>query len=165
MPPHSPSRSSSNDIHSERGGNPNPVTTNNTQSQRRVEYYNPDPVARLFAKANEAPVVVEGVHILQLLDHRSNCLCHHQCLFPLIWIGSTSLRKPSEDRRNRRIWNPLHWLCRSQPPYPQIPGYNKDVLKLVIPESRYTQRIPVQIGTSDRDSIKVYHAWRTTEIQ
>ena len=58
-----------------------PVTANNAQSQRWIQYYNPE-VVRLFGKVNEAPVVVEGVHILGLLDTGStisaitDAFCH-----------------------------------------------------------------------------------------
>ena len=55
---------------------PTPATEKNAKKAKlasRPQYYNPDPIARMFGRANEATVEVNGVSTTCLVDTGGYC--------------------------------------------------------------------------------------------
>ena len=111
------------------------------------QYHNPDPLVRLIGPANESPVEVEGVKVTSLVDIGA-------CMSAMVKSFADELDlkiKPLstildiEGTRGGRV--PYHRYVECQLKLPQIEKFNLDVLMLVIDNSPYGMRVPVQIGS------------------
>ena len=111
------------------------------------EYHNPDPLVRLIGDANEAPAIVEGVPITSLVDSGA-------CMSAMVKSFAKELRleiKPLKtilDIEGTGGGIVLYYgyvECRLK--LPQIEKFDEDVLMLIIDDSAYGMRVPVQLGT------------------
>ena len=111
------------------------------------EYHNPDPLVRLIGEANEAPAIVEGIPITSLVDSGA-------CMSAMVKSFAKELQleiKPLktildiEGRGGGAV--PYHGYVECRLRLPQIKKFDVDVLMLIIDDSAYGMRVPVQIGT------------------
>ena len=111
------------------------------------QYYNPDPVARMFGRANEAKAEVNGVPTTCLVDTGatvtivSEDFCDQagliQPLEQLVTISATG-------------GTPIAYLGYTVATleFPHIPNYSEEVVMLVISDTTaYASRVPLQTGT------------------
>ena len=111
------------------------------------EYHNPDPLVRLIGDANEAPAIVEGVPITSLVDSGA-------CMSAMVKSFAKELRleiKPLktildiEGTGGGTVRYYGYVECHLK--LPQIEKFDVDVLMLIIDDSAYGMRVPVQLGT------------------
>ena len=112
------------------------------------KYYNPDPIARMFGRANEAKVEVNGISTTCLVDTGATVtiinesFCDHaglqiHPLDQLVTISATG---------GTPIPNLAYAVATLE--FPNIPSYSKEVVMLVISDTTdYAARLPLQIGT------------------
>ena len=111
------------------------------------EYHNPDPLVRLIGKTNEASAVVDGIPITCLVDTGA-------CMSAMVKSFAEELKleiKPLETILNIEVTGggtcPYYGYVECRLQLPQIEKFDVDVLMLVIEDSAYGMRVPVQIGT------------------
>ena len=111
------------------------------------EYHNPDPLVRLIGKTNEASAVVDGVPITCLVDSGS-------CMSAMVKSFAKALGleiKPLNTILDIEVTGggtcPYYGYVECRLQLPQIKKFDVDVLMLIIDDSEYGMRVPVQIGT------------------
>ena len=111
------------------------------------EYHNPDPLVRLIGEANKAPAIVEGVPITSLVDSGA-------CMSAMVKSFTEELQleiKPLKTILDVEATGggavPYHGYVKCRLKLPQIKKFDVDVLMLVIDDSAYRMRVPIQIGT------------------
>ena len=98
----------------------------------KPQYYNPDPVARMFGRANEATVEVNGVSTTCLVDTRATVtivnaeFCDHLGLAVHSIDGLISVSATGETNI------PYLGYTVATIEFPHIPNYSKEVVMLVI---------------------------------
>ena len=111
------------------------------------QYHNPDPLVRLIGPANDSPVEVEGVKVTSLIDTGA-CMSAMVKSFAEeldLEIKPLSTILDIESTGGRRV--PYHGYVECQLKLPQIEKFNLDVLMLVIDDSPYGMRVPIQVGS------------------
>ena len=123
-------------------------TAKQSKLSTRPQYYNPDPVARMFGRANEAAVEVNGVPTTCLVDTGATVtiitaeFCDHLGLAVhsvngLVTVSATG---------GTNI--PYLGYTVATIEFPHIPNYSEEVVMLVINDSsHYASKVPLQIGT------------------
>ena len=114
----------------------------------KPQYYNPDPVARMFGRANEATVEVNGVSTTCLVDTgatvtivNAEC-CDHLGLAVHSIDGLISVSATGGTNI------PYLGYTVATIEFPHIPNYSEEVVMLVISDSSaYGSRVPLQIET------------------
>ena len=111
------------------------------------EYHNPDPLVRLIGKTNEASAVVDGVPITCLVDSGS-------CMSAMVKSFAKALDleiKPLHTILDIEVTGggtcPYYGYVECRLQLPQIKKFDVDVLMLIIDDSEYGMRVPVQLGT------------------
>ena len=111
------------------------------------EYHNPDPLVRLIGKTNEASAVVDGVPITCLIDSGS-------CMSAMVKSFAKALNleiKPLHTILDIEVTGggtcPYYGYVECRLQLPQIKKFDVDVLMLIIDDSEYGMRVPVQVGT------------------
>ena len=133
------------------------------------EYHNPYPLVRLIGEANEAPAIVEGIPITSLVDSGA-------CMSAMVESFAKELQleiKPLKTILNIEGTGggvvPYHGYVECHLQLPQIKKFDVDVLMLVIDDSAYGMRVPIQIGTlhidmalelaTEAEMKKLSHKW------
>ena len=110
-------------------------------------------MVRLIGPANESPAEVEGVKITSLVDTGA-------CMLAMVKSFAEELNleiKPLstildiESTGGGRV--PYHGYVECQLKLPQIEKFDLDVLMLVLDDSPYGMRVPVQIGSLHIDMV------------
>ena len=119
-----------------------------TKLPSRLQYYNPDPVTRLFGRANEVPVKINGVSTTSLVDTgatvtiiNANFCKEHELeihsLDGLVAIAGTG-----------GFNVPYLGYTMATLEFPHIPHYSEEVVMLVVSDpTAYAVRVPLQVGT------------------
>ena len=140
-------RTSSNRKHSGPKSNPKVTVEKNGILEEGREYYNPDPLYQLIGPANETEVNVEGVGMKAVINSGAQ-----------ISAISKSMAKPlGLPIRKLEALLDIEGSAGSDVPYlgytalrlniPEIAKFDHDVLMMVYPDSKYSHRVPVIIGT------------------
>ena len=116
-------------------------------------YHNPDPLFRLIGKANETEIIIENQQVKGLIDSGAQ----------ISSISDTFASKLGLKIKQLDTLLDLEPAGGGQVPYngyvelrmrvPNVRAFDLDVLMLVIPESEYSRRVPVTIGTIHIDEI------------
>ena len=111
------------------------------------EYHNPDPLVRLIGPANEGKVKMEGVETTALIDTGA-------CMSAITKSFAEALElelKPLESVLDIEATGggkvPYHGYVECRLNLPQVEKFDHDVLMLVIDDSQYGAKVPIQIGT------------------
>ena len=138
------------------------------------EYHNPDPLVRLIGKTNEALAIVDGVPITCLVDSGS-------CMSAMVKSFAKALKleiKPLHTILDIEVTGggtcPYYGYVECRLQLPQIKKFDVDVLMLVIDDSAYGSRVPVQIGTlhidmaldlaTETEMRKLSHRWERAKM-
>ena len=138
------------------------------------EYHNPDPLCRLIGKTNEAAAVVDGVPITCLVDSGS-------CMSAMVksFVEALELEiKPLHTILDIEVTGggtcPYYGYVECRLQLPQIKKFDVDVLMLIIDDSAYGSRVPVQIGTlhidmaldlaTEAEMTKLSHRWERAKM-
>ena len=114
---------------------------------RGPEYYNPDPLARLIGPSNEATIEVEGQEVKALLDTGANMSCITKQFTEELGLEIHSINKMIDIEGTGGGIVPYFGYVECRLNIPEIEAFDKDVLMLVINNSPYGARVPIQLGT------------------
>ena len=138
------------------------------------QYHNPDPLVRLIGTPNESRVEVEGVPITALIDSGANLSAITKSFAEELQLEIKELKTilDIEPTGGGRV--PYHGYVECKLNIPQIKKFNVDVLMLVIDDSPYAMRVPVQIGTlhidmaldlaTEEEKKKLSRQWKRAEL-
>ena len=138
------------------------------------QYHNPDPLVRLIGTPNEFRVEVEGVPITALIDSGANLSAITKSFVEELQLEIKELQTilDIEPTGGGRV--PYHGYVECKLKIPQIRKFDLDVLMLVIDDSPYAMRVPVQIGTlhidmamdlaTEEERRKLNREWRRAEL-
>ena len=112
------------------------------KTDSQPQYCNPDPVARMFGRANEAPVEVIGVPTTGATVTIVNAEYCEQLGLEIHFIDSLISVSVTGGTNIPYLGYSVATL-----EFPHIPNYSEEVVMLLIPDSTdYTRRVPLQIG-------------------
>ena len=111
------------------------------------EYHNPNPLVRLIGKTNEASAIVDGVPITCLVDSGSCMSAMVKSFAKELKLEIKSLNTILDIEVTGGGTCPYYGYVECRLQLPQIKKFDVDVLMLVIDDSAYGMRVPVQIGT------------------
>ena len=111
------------------------------------QYHNPDPLVRLIGTPNESRVEVEGVPITALIDSGANLSAITKSFAKELQLEIKGLQTILDIEPTGGGQVPYHGYVECKLKIPQIKKFDLDVLMLVIDDSLYAMRVPIQIGT------------------
>ena len=111
------------------------------------KYHNPDPLVRLIGEANEAPAIVEGILITSLVDSGACMSAMVKSFAEELQLEIKPLKTILDIEGTGGGVVPYHRYVECHLHLPQIKKFDVDVLMLVIDDSAYGMRVPIQIGT------------------
>ena len=138
------------------------------------QYHNPDPLVRLIGTPNESQIEVEGVPITALIDSGANLSAITKSFAEELQLEIKGLQTilDIEPTGGGRV--PYHGYVECRLKIPQIEKFDLDVLMLVIDDSPYAMRVPVQVGTlhidmaldlaTEGEKKKLNCQWRRAEL-
>ena len=88
-----------------------------------------------------------------LIDTGTNMSCVNKWLIEKLQLPVRPLQTISNIEGTRGIKVPYYGIVECQLGLPELTGFQKDVLMLVIDDSPYGKRVPVQLGTLHIDMI------------
>ena len=141
----------------------------------KPQYYNPDPVARLFGRANEAPVEINGIATTSLIDTGATVTILNAAFCETYGLEIHSLDGLVAIAGTGGFNVPYLGYTVATLEFPHIPNYSEEVVMLVVSDSTaYATRVPLQVGTRvisavieslTPDSIKhLDETWRQTYV-
>ena len=128
------------------------------------EYHNPDPLVQLIGPANEGKVEIEGACMSAMTKSFAEALeLELKSLDSILDIEGTGGGKVL-----------YHGYVECRLNLPQIEKFDQDVLMLVIDDSPYGARVPIQIGTlhidmaislaTEEERMKFKRKWEHAEM-
>ena len=116
-------------------------------------YYNPDPLFRLIGESNKAVVQLDGNKLPALVDSGVHVSTMTQKLAKQMKLKVHKLNKllQIEGMGGGRV--PYQGYVETLLEIPEIPEFKEKVLMLVIENSEYGERVPIQLGTLHIDLI------------
>ena len=110
-------------------------------------YHNPNPLYRLIGPTNESQIFIEGRSCLGLIDRGAQLLAISLKLVQELGLKIFQLKSLLEIEGLEGIDVPYLGYVEARLRIPGIPGFDEDSLFLVVPNSNYTEQVPVSIGT------------------
>ena len=111
------------------------------------EYHNPDPLVRLIGPTSEGKVKVEGVETTALIDTGACMSAMTKSFAEALKLDLKSLDTILDIEGTGGGKVPYHLYIECRLNLPQVKKFDQDVLMLVIDDSQYGTRVPIQIGT------------------
>ena len=111
------------------------------------EYYNPDPLYRLIGPTNETEVNVEGVGMKALIDSGAQISAISKSMAKTLGLPIQKLDALLDIEGSAGSDVPYLGYTELRLDIPEIEKFDHDVLMMVYPDSKYSHRIPVIIGT------------------
>ena len=138
------------------------------------QYHNPDPLVRLIGTPNKSRVEVEGVPITALIDSGANLSAITISFAEELQLEIKGLQTILDIEPTGGGQVPYHGYVECKLKIPQIKKFDLDVLMLVIDDSPYAMRVPIQIGTlhidmaldlaTEEERKKLNHQWKRAEL-
>ena len=123
-------------------------TAKKTKLSTRPQYYNPEPVDRMFGRTNEAKVEVNGVPTTCLVDTGATVTIVNAEFCEQLGLEVHSIEGLITVAATGGTNIPYLGYTVATIEFPQIPSYSDEVVMLVISDSSdYASRVPIQIGT------------------
>ena len=116
-------------------------------------YHNPDPLFRLIGEPNEAEVIIEGKKVKSLIDSGAQISSISDKLAKSLGLQIHQLQTLLDLEPTGGGQVPYDGYVELRMQVPGVEAFDFDVLMLVIPESPYSKRVPVTIGTLHIDEI------------
>ena len=111
------------------------------------QYHNPDALVRLFGTPNESLAIVEGVPITFLIDSGANMLAITKSFAEELQLEIKGLQTNLDIEATGGGQVPYHGYVECRLKLPMIEKFDIDNLILVVDDSPYGMRVPIQIGT------------------
>ena len=121
--------------------------------QAKSQYHNPDPLFRLIGEANETEVVLNQTKLKALVDLGSQNLTLKETLAKLMGLKIKSLKNILEIEGTGGIQVKYKGYVEADLSIPQVKGFEETCLFVVIGDSEYGKRVPIQIGTLHIDMV------------
>ena len=120
------------------------------QEAASVPFLNPDPIAHLVGHSKEAPVIMDGQRAAALIDLGAQVLSISSvfCRDLSLQIQPTGRLLGLEGTGGSAI--PYLGYVEVNLQILGIKNYNEDVLLLVIPNTTYSRKVPVMVGSKIR---------------
>ena len=119
-----------------------------TKPSSKPQYHNPDPVARMFGRANEAAVEVNGVPTTCLVDTGTTVTIVNADFCKQLGLEVHSIDGLVSVSATGGTAIPYLGYTVATLEFPHIPNYSEEVVMLVISDPmEYAARVPLQIGT------------------
>ena len=115
------------------------------------QYHNPDPLVRLIGPLNESTVSIEGQKFTALIDSGAQLSGISHKLVKKLQLKIHKLETLLNIEGMGGIDVPYLGYVEAKLGVDEIQGMNEDCLFLVFPDSEYTDRVPVSIGTLNID--------------
>ena len=138
------------------------------------QYHNPDPLVRLIGTPNESQVEVEGFPITALIDSGANLSAITKAYAEELQLEIKGLQTILDIEPTGGGQVPYHGYVECKLKIPQIKKFDIDVLMLVIDDSPYAMRVPIQIGTlhidmaldlaTEEERKKLNRQWKRAEL-
>ena len=140
----------------------------------RPQYHNHDPLVRLIGTPNESPAIVEGVPITSLIDLGANMSAITKSFAKEFQLEIKGLQTILDIEVTGGGQVPYHGYAECRLKLPDIEKFDLDVLMLVVDDSPYHMRVPIQIGTlhidmaldlaTEEEKRKLNHQWKRAEL-
>ena len=138
------------------------------------QYHNPDPLVRLIGTSNESPAIVEGVPITSLIDSGANMSEITKSFAEELQLEIKGLQTILDIEATGGGQVPYHGYVECHLKLPDIEKFDLDVLLLVVDDSPYGMRVPIQIGTlhidmaldlaTEEKKRKLNHQWKRAQL-
>ena len=138
------------------------------------QYHNPDPLIRLIGTPNESPAIMEGVPITSLIDSGANMSAITKSFAEELQLEIKGLQMILDIEVTGGGQVPYHGYVECRLTLPDIEKFDLDVLMLVVDDSPYGMRVPIQIGTlhidmaldlaTEEEKRKLNCQWRRAEL-
>ena len=138
--------------HSSRGPRTRRTVKQDCYALRNL-YHNPDPLVWLIGEPNETPVIIENSKVKGLVDSGAQISSISDKFAKLLKLRVHSLETLLDLEPTGGGSVPYDGYVEVRMQIPGIAAFDLDVLMLVIPESEYSKRVPVTIGTLHIDEI------------
>ena len=119
-------------------------------------YYNPDPLLRLIGEANESDIILEGRVVKALIDSGAqiSTITDHFARELRLEVRDVGTLLNLEGTGGGEV--PYSGYVEANLKIPSLPNFSRDILLLVVPNSRYGERVPVALGTLAIDMVLNY---------
>ena len=117
------------------------------------QYHNPNPIAHLIGPTNEAEIILEGICIPALVDTGANMTCINQWLANALKLPIKPLQTFLDIEGTGGGKVPYYGYVEGRLEIPGLPNFGEDILMLVIDDSLYGKRVPIQLGTIHIDMV------------
>ena len=114
--------------------------------QTRLNYYNPDPMVRLIGEANESMIQVNDCLVKALIDSGTQVSTMARGLAQMMNLKIHKLRKILKIEGTGGGDVPYDGYVEVELQLPQIKHFQEKVLMLVVNDSDYGERVPIQLG-------------------
>ena len=122
----------------------------------KPQYYNPDPVARLFGRANEAPVEINGIASTSLIDTGATVTILNAAFCETNGLEIHPLDGLVAIAGTGGFNVPYLGYTVATLEFPHIPHYSEEVVMLVVSDSTaYATRVPLQVGTRVISAVEI----------
>ena len=116
-------------------------------------YHNPDPLVRLVGEPNETSIIIENSKVKGLVDSGAQISSISDKFAKLLELKIHTLDTLLDLEPTGGGTVPYEGYVEVRMQVPGIAAFDLDVLMLVIPESEYSKRVPVTLGTLHIDEI------------
>ena len=115
---------------------------------QKPQHYNPDLMARLFGKASDAPILINGEETTCLVDTGATVTMIDETYCQRIGLEMQPLSSLVKLIGTSGSPIPYSGYVIITVKFPHIPNYEEDVVMLVIRnQTEWADRVPIQIGT------------------
>ena len=121
--------------------------------QVKSQYYNPDPLVRLIGDANESTLHVNNYEVTALVDSGAQISTITEGFVKMLKLKPRSLKRLLKIEGTGGGQVPYKGYVEVKLRVPEVEDFYEDVLFLVIPNSDYGERVPVQLGTLHIDML------------
>ena len=111
------------------------------------KYHNPDPIAWLIGPANKTVVQIEGTPYLALIDSGAQLSALPESLVEKLKLKVHGLNTIIEVEATGGSLVPYTGYVEARLSIPGTKAMNQNSLFIVIKDTNYTDRVPVQLGT------------------
>ena len=110
-------------------------------------YYNPDPLIRLIGPTNESEILIKNKSVKALIDSGAQFSGILLKLVKQLKLPIQQLDHLLDIEGSGGIEDPYYGYVEARFKIPEIDEMNEDLLFLVMPDSKYTKRVPISLCT------------------
>ena len=114
---------------------------------RGFKYHNPGPLCRLIGPRNEVQVIVNNEEVTVLVDFGAQISAISMAFAKQHDLPIWQLQQLLDFEGFGEVDIPYVGYTQIQLQIPGIPGYDKDILVFIQKDCRYSNRVPVILGT------------------